>query len=87
MAEKKDLIIHYDAEADLFWLASREPYQEQDEDEIAEGVVARMNPETGEIEALEILWLAERCRQDGEVRLEGMSATLGKAAHVPARTK
>jgi hypothetical protein len=50
------LSLRYDVEGDILYLDSVEPYAEQESDEIADGVVARLNPDTGAVENLEILF-------------------------------
>jgi len=45
------------------WLSPvfcRPPYAEQKSEEIGDGVIARLNPETGEIENLEVLFFSTR---------------------------
>jgi uncharacterized protein YuzE len=54
------LALHYDREADILCLASRPPYPEQETEELGDDVVARLNPETGNIESLEILFFSTR---------------------------
>ena len=44
------------------------PYPEQESDELGDDVIARFNPNTGEIESLEILWFSTRL-QDGSFEL------------------
>lgn len=49
------LTFQYDALGDILYVNLVHPYAEQDSDMIGDGVVARMNPETGRVENLEIL--------------------------------
>jgi uncharacterized protein YuzE len=58
MAEK--LSFQYDREADILHISKRPPYAEQESEELGDDVVARMNPKTGEIECLEILFFSTR---------------------------
>jgi uncharacterized protein YuzE len=58
MAEK--LSFQYDREADILYISKRPPYKEQDSEELGDEVVARLNPETGEVECLEILFFSTR---------------------------
>ena len=36
------------------------PYAEQESDELGDDVIARLNPDTGEIENLEVLFFSDR---------------------------
>jgi uncharacterized protein YuzE len=58
MAEK--LVFRYDKIGDIMYVEKCRPYAEQDSDEIGDEVVARLNPETGEVEGLEILAWSKR---------------------------
>ena len=54
------LTFKYDREADILHIDKRPPYPEQESEEIGDEVVARLNPETGEIENLEVLFFSTR---------------------------
>ena len=54
------LIFKYDREADILYINKRPPYAEQESEEIGDDVVARINPGTGEIENLEVLFFSTR---------------------------
>ena len=58
MAEK--LAFQYDREADILYISTRSPYPEQQTEELGDDVVARLNPLTGEIENLEVLFFSAR---------------------------
>jgi hypothetical protein len=49
------LIFEYDRHGDILYVSTRSPYAEQESEELADGIVARLNPATGGIENLEIL--------------------------------
>lgn len=53
------LIFEYDREGDILYISKRSPYAEQESEEIANGVVARVNPTSGEIENLEVLFFSQ----------------------------
>ncbi len=53
------LSFEYDREGDILYINKRPPYPEQESEEIDYGIVARLNPSTGEIENLEILFFKE----------------------------
>ncbi len=54
------LSFRYDREADILYIEKRSPYPEQESEELGDEVVARLNPETGEIENLEVLFFSTR---------------------------
>ena len=54
------LSFRYDREADILYIDKCVPYAEQVSEEIGEDVIARINPKTGEIENLEILFFSTR---------------------------
>lgn len=55
-----NLIIQYDHTGDILYLGKTNPYPEQESEEPDYGVVARLNPESGEVENLEILFFTQR---------------------------
>ena len=57
--------LKYDREADILYLDKRPPYPEQETEELGDDVIARLNPVTGEVESLEVLFFSTRLlRQD-----------------------
>jgi uncharacterized protein YuzE len=54
------LSFRYDREADILYIDRRPPYAEQESEELGDEVVARLNPETGEVENLEVLFFSTR---------------------------
>jgi len=54
------LTFQYDREGDILYISTRPPYAEQESEELGDDVIARMNPETGEIENLEVLFFSTR---------------------------
>ena len=54
------LRFRYDREADILYIDKRPPYAEQESEELGDEVIARMYPETGAIENLEILFFSTR---------------------------
>ena len=58
MAEK--LTFKYDRAADILYINKVAPYAEQESEELGDEVIARLNPATGEIETLEILFFSTR---------------------------
>lgn len=58
MADK--LSFRYDREGDILYISKRLPYPEQETEELGDDVVARINPNTGEIENVEVLFFSTR---------------------------
>jgi len=59
------LSLKYDREADILYIDKRRPYPEQETEELGDDVIARLNPHTGEVESLEVLFFSTRLlRQD-----------------------
>lgn len=58
MAQK--LIFHYDRESDILYINTVVPYAEQESEELGDEVIARLNPQTGKIENIEVLFFTSR---------------------------
>ncbi|NMF82157.1 DUF2283 domain-containing protein [Nodosilinea sp. P-1105] len=58
MAEK--LTFRYDKVGDILYIDQCSPYPEQESEEIGDEIVARLNPNSGEVENLEILFFSKR---------------------------
>lgn len=54
------LSFRYDREGDILHIDKRPPYAEQESEELGDDVIARLNPHTGEIENLEVLFFSTR---------------------------
>lgn len=54
------LTFKYDREADILHIDKKPPYAAQESEEVDDGVIARMNPASGEIENLEVLFFSTR---------------------------
>ncbi len=54
------LSFRYDREGDILHIDKCAPYAEQDSEELGDEVIARLNPKTGEIENLEVLFFSTR---------------------------
>jgi uncharacterized protein YuzE len=50
----------YDREADILHIDKCPPYAEQESEELPDEIVARLNPDTGEVENLEVLFFTTR---------------------------
>ena len=54
------LTVEYDKVGDILYLGKTKAYPEQDSEELDYGVVARLNPQTHDLENLEILFFSSR---------------------------
>ena len=57
---EKTLTFQYDREGDILYINKTSPYAEQDSEELGDGVIARLNRTTREIENLEVLFFSTR---------------------------
>jgi hypothetical protein len=57
------LTFDYDREGDILTLSKCPTYPGQQSEELGDDVIARLNPSTGEIESLEILFFSARLQQ------------------------
>lgn len=63
------LTFKYDREGDILHIDKCLPYAEQRSEELPDEVVARLNPRTGDVENLEILFFSTRLLRDDLVEL------------------
>lgn len=54
------LTFQYDREADILYINTLVPYAEQESEELGDEIIARLNPQTGNIENLEVLFFTSR---------------------------
>jgi uncharacterized protein YuzE len=54
------LTFKYDREADILHIDKCPPYADQQSEELGDDVIARLNPSTGEIENLEVMFFSTR---------------------------
>ena len=54
------LTFKYDRDGDILYINKCLPYPEQESEELGDDVIARLNPTTGEIEILEVLFFSTR---------------------------
>ncbi len=54
------LTFKYDREADILHIDKCPPYAEQESEELPDEIVARLNPDTGEVENLEVPFFSTR---------------------------
>lgn len=50
----------YDRDADILHIDLCPPYAEQESEELGDEVIARLNPDTGKVENLEVLFFSTR---------------------------
>ena len=62
MEEK--LTFKYDREADILYINRKPPYTEQESEELGDDIIVRVNPESGEVENIEILFFSTRLLRD-----------------------
>ena len=65
----KKLKLFYDREGDILHIDRISPYSQQESEELEDGIIARMNPETNEIENLEVLFFSTRLPRSNEFEL------------------
>ena len=58
------LTFKYDREADILHIDKCPPYPEQESEELGDEVIARLNPKTGAIENMEVLFFSTRLLRD-----------------------
>ena len=54
------LTFKYDRQGDILYINKTPSYPEQESEELGDEVIARLNPKTGEIENLEVLFFSTR---------------------------
>jgi uncharacterized protein YuzE len=54
------LTFRYDREADTLHIDKCPPYAEQESEELGDDVIARLNPQSGEIENLKVMFFSTR---------------------------
>ena len=66
---EKNLTFRYDPTGDILYVDVCSPYADQESEEIGDEIVARLNPTSGEIENLEILFFSKRWNQSLPLQL------------------
>lgn len=59
-----NLTFQYDRNADILYVNTCAPYPEQKSEELDDEIIARFNPDTGDIENLEVLFFSTRLFRD-----------------------
>jgi uncharacterized protein YuzE len=68
MADRR-LVFRYDRESDILYIDQCDPYAEQESEEIGDEVIARLNPDSGIVENLEILFFSKRLMANEQLEL------------------
>lgn len=63
------LTFQYDREADILYIGKCPPYPEQESEELGDEVIARLNPKTGDVENLEVLFFSTRLLRSDAIEL------------------
>ncbi|WP_017293399.1 DUF2283 domain-containing protein [Geminocystis herdmanii] len=71
MAE--NLTFKYDSMGDILYINKCQPYLEQESEEIGDDIIARLNPNTGEVENLEVLFFSHRLHKQTEWQIPIMA--------------
>lgn len=66
---EKRLTFRYDRLADILYIDRTPPYPEQEAEELGDDVIARLNPNTGEVESLKVLFFSTRLLRSGLLEL------------------
>jgi uncharacterized protein YuzE len=56
----KKLTLRYDKIGDILYIDTCPPYFEQESEELGDEIIARLNPTSGSVENLEILFFSQR---------------------------
>lgn len=58
------LSFKYNREADILYINKCQPYPQQDSEQLGDDVIARLNPKTGAVENIEMLFFSPRLLRD-----------------------
>jgi uncharacterized protein YuzE len=74
------LSFKYDRDADILHIDKCDPYPEQESEEVGDEIVVRLNPRSGEVENMELLFFSTRLLR-GEILDIPIEAELRLATH------
>ena len=63
------LSLRYDREGDTLYIDTCRAYAAQESEELADDIIARLNPKTREVESLEVLFFSARFLRDEPLEL------------------
>ena len=64
-----NLTLRYDKVGDILYVDTCPPYAEQESEEVGDEIIARLNPTSGEVENLEILFFSKRMTESSRFEL------------------
>jgi uncharacterized protein YuzE len=64
-----NLTFRYDKVGDILYVDTCPPYAEQESEEVGDEIIARLNPTSGEVENLEILFFSKRMTESSRFEL------------------
>lgn len=70
----KNLTFRYDKIGDILYIDTCPPYAAQESEEIGDEIIARLNPDSGTIENLEILFFSKRLNSSMPLKLPVFAA-------------
>ena len=76
------LVFKYDRKADILYINKRSPYPEQESEDVGDDIIARINPRTGDVENIEVLFFSTRLLRND---LFEVPVTLVQSAAKPDR--
>jgi len=65
----KNLIVRYDKVGDILYIDTCPPYANQETKELGDEIIARLNPDSGAIENLEMLFFSTRLNSNMSLEL------------------
>lgn len=68
------LTFRYDKVGDILYGDTCPPYAEQESEEVGDEIIARLNPTSGEVENLEILFFSKRMTENSRFKLPIVAA-------------
>lgn len=63
------MTLKYDRDADILYVNKCAPYPSQETEELGDDVIARLNPQTGDVENLEVLFFSTRLLRGDVIEL------------------
>ena len=63
------LTLRYDKVGDILYIEKCPPYKEQDSEELADEIAVRLNPNSGDVETVEINFFSKRMAEEPAIEL------------------
>ena len=64
---EKKLKFQYDREADILHIDQVTPYEDQETEELGDDVLVRLNPKSGDVENVEVMFFSTRLLQENTI--------------------